>query len=109
MKRWIPNKTLEVTSGCGSLFIHTFYNHDETKVIGIRADLGKSGTCAKATLTSYCELLTYMIKHMPPSDVVSAVLGASGNKCNHGDNCCVELVNRHVQEIALRNQEGRKS
>lgn len=103
----IPNTTLQLQSGCGSLYIHTFFNEDKTQVIGVRADLGKSGTCARATLTSYCELITAMLKYMAPSDMVSAIASASGNKCEHGPKCCIEIVNRHVQEIVLRKAEGR--
>lgn len=95
----IPSTTYEMKTGCGSIFIHILYNKDQTKVTKVHANLGKSGGCSRAQLSSYCELLSYLINQTKAKQITGALQAASGHKCQYGDNCCIELVNRCVLEV----------
>jgi len=100
MAKQLPSDTYEMKSGCGSLFIHIMFSDDtRTKIVKVHANLGKSGGCARAQLSSYCDLISYLFNNIPINHIIGGLASACGHKCQFQDECCSELVNRCIADV----------
>jgi len=94
----LPSETYLDVTNCGNLHTHIIYTDEtKTKVHTIKADLGKSGTCPKAHLSSLCEFITGSFRYMSKHDRQKTLIMAAGHRCGSGVTCFDLLIRRLIK------------
>lgn len=97
--------TLTRETGCGTIYITIIYENGKPhRVLG---HLGKSGTCAKANISTVCELTTQIIQNLPLPKAAVCLTRASGNRCQYNIDSCVDILLKTVSDwIMTHNEQG---
>lgn len=84
------SKTLKLYTGCGNIYITFVYKKE--KIVKIFSNLGKSGTCASALLSSYCELISLYIESLNSV----ALEHLMGHQCQYSEESCINVLNKAI-------------
>lgn len=100
-------KTPELKTACGSMFVTILWK-DDLEPDKILVHMGKAGTCARALLTSYSEILSAFVKNTKDRKaLMQGLLNASGHTCQHNHNTCIDKLNRYIlNEVLSKIEEG---
>jgi hypothetical protein len=92
------------TGMCGNIYIHMLYTDKEkTKFHRVRADLGKSGTCARSHLEVEVAFINATVHNTSNSVAIKTLTEASGHKCQ-SDGACHDLMIRMVIQELMKIQ-----
>ncbi len=103
-KNILPSSTYQLQTGCGNMYLTMVYNTDNS-INRVLLELGKSGTCAKAHLSSYAELISFILSNNTPNECILALNKASGHICQHKSDTCLDIVNRFIMNILISRGE----
>ena len=98
----LPSESFCDATNCGMLYTHIIYADEKrNKIVKVMADLGKSGTCPKAHLSSMCEHITGAYLYMSKEDRYKVIIMAAGHKCGLGVTC-FDVIHRRLIAIDSR-------
>ena len=104
MNKGFKSATTKITTDCGAMYVIMMRDHT-SKLVHIIADLGKSGTCAKAQLSAYCDLFSVLLaKGINQNILIMALRAATGHTCSMR-NSCIDSLNRHIINVLENDNE----
>jgi hypothetical protein len=105
-KHTLPSKTFMEKTNCGNLYVSIISEKDGS-FNRILAEMGKSGTCAKAQLCVICELLTGLLRSCTPSEINIILSSMCGHKCSGtgSDRTCSDVIARLLMDTKFKKQK----
>jgi len=103
--RTLKTRTHRVRTGCGNIYI-TISEEDYPEV---RAEIGKSGTCAKALMQSLALVISFALQHgADPLKIAKYLKGMQCSTSNPvlGIPSCPEAIGTALEERYKRDGEG---
>jgi|SRR5208337_3358594 len=97
------SSSTQLTTKCGNLYIHLLSQKGELKKILV--NLGKTGVCPMAFLTSHAAFIAALIGKVSNGILVGALSEATGQRCGADlSETCIEQMNRFILERLLENR-----
>ena len=105
MKTKYTSTTVEFDTACGKMYLITLYD-DLGNIFKVMPELGKTGSCSRAQLTAYAEVITVMLRNCQNDVLLKALTSAKGNRCNSGSlPSCIDVLNEYLLEEHLKKCE----